>query len=358
MNTVKVLILATAPEKINPSQRFRFEHFLNASNKYGLEFTLAPFFSDKTWKILHKEKHYLQKTIGILSGFVRRTKMLGSIRKFDMVYIHREASPIGPPIFEWIINKVLRKPIVYDFDDAIWINTASQANPFIAVLKFGSKVSFICKIAKSVSVGNEYLAAFAMRYSKDVRVIPTLVDTEKHHNQLKNQSSSPITIGWTGTYTNFHNLTIVEPVLRHLQKNFQIRIKLIADKNPNLKNIEYDFQKWNYSSEIEDLLDIHIGLMPLIDSEFERGKCAFKAIQYMSLGIPAVISPVGANIKLIKDGENGYLVSSETEWLSKLENLINDPILRTKMGEKARKTIIDQYSVKAYESEFFNLFSV
>lgn len=356
--TLKVLILATAPEKINPSQRFRFEHYTNLSESEGIIFTIKPFFSLTTWKILHKENHYIQKIIGLFSGFIRRTLLMTSITKFDIVYIHREASPIGPPVFEWLISNVFRKKIIYDFDDAIWINKSSQANPFVAKLKFGSKVSFICKKATTVCVGNDYLAAFAKNYCNDVRIIPTLVDTEKYHNQSKDQTSDSVTIGWTGTYTNFHNLNIVIPILKSLQDKYQIRIKIIADNDPGFKEITYDYKKWDYATEIQDLLDINIGIMPLIDSDFERGKCAFKAIQYMSLGIPAVISPVGANIKLIKDGENGYLVSSEMEWLTKIENLINNTSLRTQMGEKARKTIIGEYSVKAYKSDFFKLFSV
>ncbi len=355
--TLKVLILATAPERINPSQRFRFEHYLSMAESQGISFTFSPFFSNTTWKILHTPHHYFQKTVGLIMGFTRRWLLMLTLKKFDWVYIHREASPIGPPIFEWIIATIFRKKIIYDFDDAIWINQASQANPFISSLKFGSKVSFICKKAHIVSVGNEYLASFAEKYCKDVRIIPTLVDTEKYHNQLKDQSTGSVTIGWTGTYTNFHNLHLVMPLIKKLQNKYHIKVKIIADKDPQLKDIIYEYKKWEYATEIQDLLDINIGIMPLIDSDFERGKCAFKAIQYMSLGIPAVISPVGANAKLIKHGENGYLVSDESEWLTKLDTLINDSNVRTEMGKKAQKTIIEKYSVKAYESDFFKLFS-
>ncbi len=353
---LKVLILAPAPNNISPSQRFRFEHFIGKSSVKNIVFTQKPFFSDATWSILYEKNHFFRKATGIINGFIKRFLLLFSMYKYDFIFIHREAAPVGPPIIEWIIAKMLRKKIIYDFDDSIWIKMASESNPMVANLKCSWKVEKICRYSHIVSVGNEFLAKYAKDFCKDVRIIPTVVDTEIMHNRLKNQQETPLTIGWTGTFTNFHNLEIVIPVLNELKKKYNFRFLIIADKDPSFNNIEYVYKKWRLLTEIEDLLEMNIGIMPLKNTEVELGKCAFKAIQYMSLGIPAVVSPVGTNRQVVTDCADGFWVENETEWYNKLEKLIVNTDTRFEIGKNARSRIVFNYSVKAIENVFFDLF--
>jgi glycosyltransferase involved in cell wall biosynthesis len=353
---LKVLVLAPAPYNISPSQRFRFEHFIGKKNLHNTYFVQKPFFSNATWSVLYEKKHFFRKIIGIIRGFIARFFLLFSIHKYDLVFIHREAAPIGPPVIEWIIAKLLRKKIIYDFDDSIWIKMASESNPMVANLKCSWKVERICRYSHIVSVGNEFLAKYAKAFCKDVRIIPTVVDTELMHNRLKNQHETPLTIGWTGTFTNFHNLEIVIPVLNALKKKYDFRFLIIADKDPLFNNIDYVYKKWSLSSEIEDLLELNIGIMPLKNTEIELGKCAFKAIQYMSLGIPAVVSPVGTNRQVVTDCADGFWVENETEWYTKLEKLITNTDTRFEIGKNARSRIVSNYSVQAIEKVFFDLF--
>ena len=207
-----------------------------------------------------------------------------------------------------------------------------------------------------MTVGNTYLSQFAQQYCKDVRIIPTVVDTILSHNTIKNQNDLPITIGWTGTFTNLLHLDLVIPALKRLKEKYDFKFLIIANKNPNYKDIQYDYIAWNLESEITDLLKINIGLMPLIDTEFQLGKCAFKAIQYMSLGIPAVVSPVGANCEVVTDGINGFWANSENEWYEKIEILIKDKVLREKMGKESVYKIEKEFSVEATKKAFYNLF--
>jgi glycosyltransferase involved in cell wall biosynthesis len=294
--------------------------------------------------------------LGIASGFLKRVFLLFSMSKYDYVYIHREATPVGPPFIEWMIAKLLRKKIIFDFDDAIWIEISSDANPFSSYFKCSWKVKYICKFSHIVTVGNHYLADYAKQYCKDVRIIPTVVDTNLLHNRLKNQNDTSITIGWTGTFTNLLNLELVLGALKNLKKNYQFIFLIIANKDPEFKDIDYQYIDWNINTEIDDLLKINIGLMPLIATDFQLGKCAFKAIQYMSLGIPSVVSPVGANCEVVIDGENGFWANSENEWIEKLELLINNKSLREEMGRKSRQKVIETYSVEATQNMFYQLF--
>ena len=149
---------------------------------------------------------------------------------------------------------------------------------------------------------------------------------------------------------------MVIPALKRLKEKYDFKFLIIANKNPNYKDIQYDYIAWNLESEITDLLKINIGLMPLIDTEFQLGKCAFKAIQYMSLGIPAVVSPVGANCEVVTDGINGFWANSESEWYEKIEILIKDKSLREKMGSASSIKIQKEYSVEATKKAFYDLF--
>ena len=351
-----VLILAPYPPKNSPSQRFRFEHYLDEAEKHDIKFTYCSFSDINTWKIIFDKGKHFAKIIGICKGFIKRFLLLFGITKYDFVYIHREAAPIGPPIFEWIIAKLFRRKIIYDFDDAIWVKTSSKANPGVGWLKCTWKIKYICRYSYIVTVGNDYLADYARQYCKNVKVIPTVVDTINIHNKMKDQNETPLTIGWTGTFTNFYNLQRVVPTLDRLKEKYSLDFLIIADKDPKFNISNYSYIKWNALTEISDLRKIHIGLMPLDNSIVELGKCGFKAIQYMSLGIPAVVSPVGVNCKIVDDTIDGFWADSDAEWYEKLEKLIIDVKLRTSMGIAARKKVILNYSVEHTVTDFFDLF--
>lgn len=353
---MKVLFLVPAPLNISPGQRFRFEHYLPFLDKHEISYTIKPFWTLAVWKILFIKGHFLSKSFGLLRGLAGRCFVVINLFKYDYIFIYREAAPVGPPVFEWIISKIWRKKIIYDFDDAIWLRMSSSANPQAALIKCSWKVNYICKYSNIVSVGNDFLGNYAKAFNKNVRVIPTVVDTQKVHIGLKNQNEVPLTIGWTGTFTNFYNLAIISDVINKLKKKYNINYLIISNKDPQLKNVEYSFKMWNLQTEISDLLQMNIGVMPLHNSEIELGKCGFKAIQYMSLGIPVVVSPVGANCEVVKNNETGFWANSEKEWFNYLEKLIIEEELRIKIGKNSQKFIIENYSVQATLDLFLDLF--
>lgn len=353
---MKILILAPYPKFITPSQRFRFEHYLPELEKNNISYDYKTFIDERDYKVIFQPGGTIKKIFIILKGFLKRTLALFTLRKYNYIYIHREASLLGPPVFEWIISKILGKKIIYDFDDAIWIPLSSDANPIASKIKCAWKVSKICRWSTIVTAGNQFLADYARQYCKDTRVIPTVVDTENVHNKIKNQEDTPLTIGWTGTFTNFIHLPLATTAIKELQDKYPFEFLIIADKDPELKNINYTFIKWHKETEIEDLLRIHIGIMPLINTDVQLGKCAFKAIQYMSLGIPAVVTALGANCEVVDNGINGYWANTDNEWYVNLEKLILDKNLRTEMGNLSRQKIRNRYSVVATRSLFLDLF--
>lgn len=354
---MKILFLVPYPFDKAPSQRFRYEQYLPDLEKRGWEYELAPFLDDETWRIIYKPGHTLAKIWGTLKGFFRRLFILFRLGSFDFVFIHREASPIGPPVFEWLIAKVFKKRIIYDFDDAIWMADTAGNNQIVARIKWHDKVNSICKWAYKVSCGNKYLQNYALQFNQAAIIVPTTIDTVNLHNQVKDQHTEKVVIGWTGTHTTLRHLALITPALQRLEQLYDFEFCLISNKAPELELKSLRFIPWVKETEISDLLRFNIGLMPLVDDPWANGKCAFKALQYMSLGIPALVSPVGMNKEVVEHGINGFICQTDEDWFTYLEMLLKDEALRVKLGQAARKRIEDNYSVVSNSGRFQALFS-
>lgn len=355
---MRILFLAPYPPGQAPSQRFRFEQYLPALVAAGYTYRQESFLSSATWAILYKPGHALAKAGGILSSFLRRLWLLGRVPTCDFVFIHREAAPLGPPVLEWFIAKVLRKKIIYDFDDAIWLANTSETNKIAAGLKWNQKVGSICRWAYKNSCGNAYLAAYARQFNPQTIVNPTTIDTEHLHNQVRDQTApGRLVIGWTGTHSTLKYLDQLMPVLGRLEaEGLDFEFRVISNQPPALPLRSLVFLPWRKDTEIADLLGFHVGLMPLEDDQWAQGKCAFKALQYMALGIPALVSPVGINTEVVLDGQNGYVCATATDWEARLRQLLAAPQLRQHLGQAARATVEARYSVRANTANFLSLF--
>jgi glycosyltransferase involved in cell wall biosynthesis len=345
----------------SPSQRFRFEQYFESLQQANITFYTQSFWDQETWSVLYKPGHVAKKLGGFIKGFVRRFKALVLAPRFDLVFVHRECAPLGPPVFEWILAKVLGKKIIYDFDDAIWLANTSSENKMASLLKWHGKVSAICRWSYRVSCGNDYLAGFARQFNNNVVVNPTTLDTEHLHNPglyTKHKKNDRIVIGWTGTHSTLKYLDPLVPVLERLEKKYLHRVEflVIANKAPDIALSHLTFLPWRKETEIQDLLRMDIGIMPLTDDIWAKGKCGFKALQYMALSLPSVVSPVGIN-SIIVDNTVGYLASTDEEWEEKLECLIEDTALRNRLGQQARQRVVDHYSVSSNTSLFLSLFS-
>ncbi|AHM59924.1 glycosyltransferase [Flammeovirgaceae bacterium 311] len=355
---MNILFIVPYPEGEAPSQRFRFEQYFGVLKEEGHHYTVASFIDLDTWKILYKSGNGTKKALGIARGFWNRLLLLPSLAKYEWVFIHREAAPLGPPLFEWLITKVFRKKVIYDFDDAIWLPNTSEQNKLAAGLKWHHKVASICRWSTRVSCGNAYLANWARQYNSQVVLNPTTIDTVHLHNRLKEHREGPVTLGWTGTHSTGKYLKPLQPLLNRLAQKYPlVNFLVISNQAPELEVPRLEFRKWRKETEAEDLLRMDIGLMPLTADQWSEGKCGFKALQYMALGIPAVISPVGVNNIIIQHGENGFLADTPDEWEAYLSQLIEQVQLRSGMGLLARNTVEEAFSVSANRTTFLRLFT-
>ena len=358
---MKILFLVPYPLKESPSQRFRFEQYFKLLGQNSIDYHVQSFLESANWKIFFEKGKWLSKVWALAMGFSKRISILLKISNFDYIFIHREAAPVGPPVIEWVIAMLYRKRIIYDFDDAIWLTDRSNESIIWQILKWRKKVKSICRWSHKVSCGNNYLCNFAKQINNNVVLNPTTIDTDglhniKRYNQTK-PSKVPLLIGWTGSHSTLKYLTEIESILARLENQFsEFEFWVIADRPPGMKLRSLRFKPWSLETEISDLAQIDIGIMPLPDDEWAKGKCGFKALQCMALEIPTIVSQVGVNCEIIQHEVNGFFASNSDEWMTYLEKLILDKELREKIGIKGRETVIDHYSVASNSSTFLSLF--
>jgi len=341
---VSVCALVPYPPGTTPSQRYRIEQWMPYLEAQGISVELYPFADEHLMDLLHKPGHRAAKALASVHRFVHRFVEATVTRRYDAVFIHRAACIAGPALLERLVA-LLGRPLIYDFDDAIFKLHTTQANRRFGWLKFPGKTATICRISSHVVVGNAWLADYARQFNQNVTIIPTSIDTADYRPQKKNGSKGRVVVGWTGSSTSQTHLEMVAPLLRDLTVRRNVELRVISDREPVLDGIDYVWRRWSAKSEVEDLSHFDIGIMPMPDDEWSRGKCAAKALQYMGMGIPAVCSAVGANCEVIQHGENGLLAASEQEWISNLESLIDDAALRERLGSEGRRTVEERYSM-------------
>lgn len=349
-------VLAVVPNVYDkvPGQRFRIEQWDPWLTEMGVTIEYASFESLELSKVIHQRGNYFRKVWHVLGGMLRRIQLATRIGDYDLIYVFRESALIGPAWFEYWA-KLRGRPMVFDFDDAVWVAVASSANGWLSLLKMPSKTRTSCRLASQVMAGNPYLAEYAMQVNPETTVVPTTIELKKYTVEAAANSSVPV-VGWSGSFSTVPYLEALNPVLQALARSEKFRLRVIGTNEYALPGVEVDVFPWRAVSEVEDLRPMHIGVMPLIDDEFSRGKCGLKALQYMALGIPPVVSPVGVNSEIVQDGVNGFLASTPEEWKAKLTLLLRDPDLRRRMGTAARSTVEAKYSAAIQSKRVFDIF--
>jgi len=289
------------------------------------------------------------KILSYLEIIILKTMAVFLVPFFDAVYLQRTILKYFSPGHEYFM-RLLNRNIIFDFDDAIWLNYLNfKKNPVDTVLS----------ISKYVVAGNNYLAQYAKRFNKNVFIIPTPVDTDSLKPLAKDNKLDKVIIGWTGTSSNFKYLRMVTPGLKSILQKFpdKVVIRILSNKRPDFFNFPFEFVPWSAEVENKIIASFDIGLMPLFDSEWARGKCAFKAIQYMAAGAVVVASPVGMNNDLINP-QVGCLAGCDNDWIKILIELITNSQKRKQISHQARQFVEREFSVKSNYQKLKNLLRI
>lgn len=331
----------------DPASRVRIIQYVPYFKRLGEELLLQSFSPQKE-KDPPSWSYGLKKITGInewrsssLVKLVTRLPFLLKQQQFDLIWQNRLMLS-GYHFME----SHYKKPLVFDFDDAIWMTEGKQS-----VEKAISKSSM-------VFAGNEYLADYAKNLNNSTYIIPSVIDTGKLY-PLKKESEI-FTIGWIGTKSNFQYLDLVKPaLLEFLRTNKKSRFIVVSSEKPgqfDFDNERIIFKPWQEEKENELINEFSIGIMPLTETEWTKGKCAYKMLQYMACGKPVVVSPVGTNLKILGGGEVGIAAKNETGWLNAFADFYNDKDFYAIYSVKSRQLVEYEYSVKEYSSAIITLF--
>ena len=339
----------------SPGQRYRLEQWEPLLRERGVDITFASFEDEELHALLYKRGMMRKKLHLVTRGLGRRLSLVRKAKNYDLVYILREAALLGPPIFERLIAQT-GVPVVFDFDDAIFVSYRSPSNGYLSYLKFAGKTKTICRISSHVMVGNPYLAEYARQVNDRVTVIPTTIDTGKYRVPERREKNGPPVIGWTGSYSTVQHLDTMRSALKKLAEKESFRLRVIGTPAYECAPVEVEAMPWRAETELEDLSEIDIGMMPLPDDRWSKGKCGLKALQFMALGIPTICSPVGVNTDIIQDDQNGFIAATEDEWVEKLSRLLRSEELRRRLGDAGRATVEEQYSAITQTPRVYEIF--
>ena len=351
---IRVLALANKAAGLAPNQRYRFEQWAPwLERDHGIRIDLLPFESPQLSAILYAPGRFVSKAAWVAHDFLRRARSVQTSKRYDAVLVSREAALIGPAIYERLIAWS-GTPIIYDFDDSIWSSAQEKTNGFFSRLHFHGKTSTICRLSAAVTVGNEFLADYARQRNRSVFVVPSSIELEDYPIIPEPAGGDRFIVCWTGSNSTRAHFEHARPALEALAKAVPLTVKVICNRPPDrpVAGAELRFVPWSASDEARELGDCHAGIMPLPDDEVTRGKCGMKALQFMAVGRPAVVSPVGVNTDIIEDGENGLLAAATGEFVEALLKLWTNPELRSRLGANGRRTIEERYSAPVASAKF------
>ncbi len=356
---LRALILSTLPRE-GPSARPRLYAYERALRVAGIEPVFAPLLTSSAARTFYDEGGgaRLRRVAAAASGALGRLARLLRAGRFDVVVVHRDLLPRGNPL----ALRLLRRsgtPWVYDFDDAIYLSPrefvpeGERSRERMARVKDPTEVEELAASAQIVLAGNEALAAWARERNPRVRVQPTPVDTDVFSPPLAPAAHGEAVVGWIGSPTAAYCLRAIRPALGRVGHRRRYTLHVVgAGETVEVPGVRVVQKPWRLVDEADDYRALSVGLSPLPDNEWTRGKCGYKALVYMASGAVPVVSPVGVNAQIVEHGVRGFHATTDDEWVEGVHRLLEDPELRAEMSVRGRAFVEARYSVRALKDSF------
>jgi glycosyltransferase involved in cell wall biosynthesis len=337
---MKVLLLSRYG-KLGASSRYRSYQYLLFLQNDDIEITSMPLLDDAYLTARYDNQPL--SLLKIANAYVKRFISLLGANRYDLLWIEYELFSLLPAWFEQTIGRIT--PYIVDYDDAIFHNYDRHPNPVIRKL-LGKKIDRVMASAAIVTVGNSYLAQRAIKAgAKRVEILPTVINLDRYPLPPV-YPERMLTIGWIGSPTTTKHLQTLESSFQAISKKQEIQVVAIGASEIAMTGVNLKIVRWQDSTEVQELQQLDIGVMPLLNEPWEQGKCGFKLIQYMAAGVPCIASPVGVNTEIIEHGVNGFLASTPAEWITAFQTLIDNPDLRKQMGIAGRKKVEREYCLQ------------
>jgi len=332
----------TRYSRMGASSRLRSYQYEAAWADAGVDVTWRPFLGDDYLVDLYERRRRSARRI--VAAYLRRLQAMGQSARFDLVWLEKEALPWIPnPIDPGLLRR--NTPCVVDYDDAVF-HYYDQSRSGVVRRMLGDKIAHVMRRAALIVAGNPYLAQRAHDAgAKRIEIVPTVVDLRRYET-IQRVPGEKFAVGWIGSPSTQSMIERLAPVLaRALDENTDTLVTIGARFDKPLW-ARHDMRRWSESSEVDEIRQLDVGVMPLVDQPFERGKCGYKLIQYMACGLPVVASPVGVNVEIVQHGVNGFLASSDDEWIQAIATLKSDADLRARMGAAGRATVERKYCLQ------------
>lgn len=343
-------IVALVPNVLgwSPGQRVRIESWAIHLQRAGWTVNFYPFEDARLHEVFYQPGRPLAKAVRLLSCYLRQLKLLLRRPPCDVVFIYREAALIGPALLERLAARIA--PVVYDVDDPIFLPYHSPTSGWFSLLKFSRKTHSVFRLSDHVIVINNLIGDYAANFNPAISVIPNCVDIERYCPEPR-PSDSVVRLVWIGSHSTMSNLQEIVTPLRRLQTTIkspqQVSLRIIGAGEVELPGVQAEIRQWSASTEVADLQECDIGLVPLLDLPWNHWKFNYKTVQYMAVGLPVVARRMGSNNEIIQDGVNGFLVDNQDEWYDRIHTLVTNHDLRLRMGKAARATIVERFSMQA-----------
>lgn len=338
----RVLMLTRYP-RLGSSSRYRFFQYIPYLEQYGFEVTSIPLVDEEYLRQRYNGQS--ASKADVVRGYLHRSINLAKRANFDLIWIEKEAFPFLP---SWIERLMVGRnvPYVVDYDDATFHNYDRHRRGIVRTL-LGTKIDHVMRDSRLVVAGNSYLARRASDSgAENVTIVPTVVDLARYPFPGANdRDTDTVTFGWIGSPSTAKYLSILYNALSKVAETRRIAFTAIGSGELGWSCPTLTILPWTENTETKDLGTLDVGVMPLEDGPWERGKCGLKLIQYMALGLPVLASPVGVNVEIVEPGENGFLCSTEDEWIQAMELLASDPGMRKRFGEQGRRKVVEEFSL-------------
>ncbi len=350
MSNVDALFM-TKYDRKGASSRYRSLQYFPYFEKAGICCTHEPLFSNAYLEKLYETGN--RPLMSVVQSYVCRLRDLLAVRTYDVVVVEKELLPYIPAVFERLLGR-LETPYIVDYDDAIFHNYDRSGNTLVQKL-LGTKIDVVMREADAVVAGNKYLASRARKAGASrVEIVPTVIDLAKYPH-VPPSEDGPFTIGWIGSPSTVQYVEGISSALRVVCDQRDARVVLVGSGAVELPGVPLEVREWSEETEVEYIAEFDVGIMPLVDTPWERGKCGFKLIQYMACGKPLVASPVGMNTEIVDNGENGYVASDHDEWVDTLIHLSDDTETAQRMGSRGRELIADRYCLEVTSEEWIQI---
>lgn len=353
---MKVLFLTRYPYE-GASSRYRVFQYIPYLEKRGIACTTSSFMSPRMYALSFQKGRHIRKAIYVILASLKRLKILYHYKAYDIIVMQRELFLFSPAIFEkYLARKDVK--LIFDYDDALFIHKQSRFNPLGNFLKPKNKIYDIFKAVDCAIAGNDFLREAAQPHCPYAITLEVAEDTDRIKHRPPHHNSKPLIIGWLGSTSTVKYIGLIQSAMRRIKHDFpDVIFEIVGGGDFHLEGLCFKHTAWSLDEELNALTRFDIGIMPLPQDSWSKGKSGGKARTYMAAGVPVIAQNIGYNKHLIKHGETGLLAETEEEWYHAMKTLLKNPKLRQSMGEAARRDIIRRFSPKDKADELVDIFN-